>query len=59
MVSSKRDYYKEESFKKIFKTILKAKKPLTEEAKKKPRRYEEDYKTENVVDSAEECTTFT
>ena len=67
MVSLKRDYYKEETFKKIFKKVLKAKKPSTEERRQKiQRRYEEDtkkpirkHKTDNVVDSVEECTTFT
>ena len=34
MVSLKRDYYKEETSKKIFKKVLKAKKPPTEEIKK-------------------------
>ena len=61
MVSLKRDYYKEETSKKIFKKVLKAKKPSTEEIKKtedtkKPLRR---HKTDNVVNSAEECTTFT
>ena len=54
MVKLKRDYNREESFKKD----LKAKKPKTRRRSKKTRRNKEEIEY-NVINSIEDCPTFT